>query len=299
MGRRRRDDWSPYALPGIRRSYAQAASALAVGDPEAEHVFSLQERRAMVAELYWVTVDMARVALDASTDVPDIDLTPVLPVDHGLMAFSQPLPPVPWQTFPGEVTPEQVQEALGDPLSTDALMWSREGDAISVDAFTRTKRPHRQGAPVAGPFVIGAGVDIPGDPVPADQIADPSTRALAAFLQSAFALMAMPTVAQTRDMDTSTGATRPRAVGSPSAPQGPRDVRCVDVRPLRHVTATTDTSSSTGRVYTHRWIVRGHWRQQAVGPKRGERRTTWIPSYSKGPDGAPLMGAEQVMVWRH
>lgn len=32
----------------------------------------------------------------------------------------------------------------------------------------------------------------------------------------------------------------------------------------------------------HRFLVRGHWRNQAVGPKRAERRLTWIQPFYKG-----------------
>lgn len=41
----------------------------------------------------------------------------------------------------------------------------------------------------------------------------------------------------------------------------------------------------------HRFIVRGHWRNQAVGPGRAERRKTWIAPHWKGPEGAEA--------WRH
>ena len=33
-------------------------------------------------------------------------------------------------------------------------------------------------------------------------------------------------------------------------------------------------------------IVRGHWRQQACGEGRLERRRKWIQPFWKGPDGA-------------
>ena len=34
---------------------------------------------------------------------------------------------------------------------------------------------------------------------------------------------------------------------------------------------------------TSRWMVRGHWRAQACGRGRAERRPTWIAPYWKGP----------------
>lgn len=48
-------------------------------------------RQAEVADLFWVSGDMARLALDASQDVPDFDPLQ-LPVPNGLMLFGDPLP---------------------------------------------------------------------------------------------------------------------------------------------------------------------------------------------------------------
>lgn len=42
------------------------------------------------------------------------------------------------------------------------------------------------------------------------------------------------------------------------------------------------------REYHQRWLVRGHWRQQAHGPGRTQRRATWIDPYIKGPPEASL-----------
>ena len=42
-------------------------------------------------------------------------------------------------------------------------------------------------------------------------------------------------------------------------------------------------SHKTQRNYTHQWWVRGHWRQQACGPKRAERRPVYIEPHVAGP----------------
>ncbi len=39
---------------------------------------------------------------------------------------------------------------------------------------------------------------------------------------------------------------------------------------------------------TVQFLVRGHWRQQACGPKFSDRRATWIEPYWKGPEDAPI-----------
>jgi hypothetical protein len=74
------------------------------------------------------------------------------------------------------------------------------------------------------------------------------------------------------------------------------DVTLID---LRHVkTAIDPDAEHATRTYSHRWVVRGHWRNQAYGPGRSLRRPLFIPSYVKGPDEAPLKLSEHVNVWR-
>jgi len=51
--------------------------------------------------------------------------------------------------------------------------------------------------------------------------------------------------------------------------------------------------------WSHRWMVRGHWRQQWVGPRNGtpeERYQTpiWIHPFLKGPEDAPLLVRDHV-----
>ncbi len=70
---------------------------------------------------------------------------------------------------------------------------------------------------------------------------------------------------------------------------------------LRHRYVPIDRKQddeALGRRYRHRWVVSGHWRNQAHGPDQSLRRQTWAPSYVKGPDGALLLVTEKVNVWR-
>jgi hypothetical protein len=52
--------------------------------------------------------------------------------------------------------------------------------------------------------------------------------------------------------------------------------------------------------WSHRWLVRGHWRQQWVGPRDGEmgveryQTPIWIHPHIKGPDNAPLLVRDHV-----
>lgn len=66
--------------------------------------------------------------------------------------------------------------------------------------------------------------------------------------------------------------------------------------PVRVITLRRPAGSGSGqsdREYHHRWIVRGHWRQQWY-PSRGVNRPVWIAPHIKGPEDAPLLGGEKV-----
>jgi len=54
-------------------------------------------------------------------------------------------------------------------------------------------------------------------------------------------------------------------------------------------------SGKSSRTCKVRWVVRGHWRNQACGKGRQERRPTWIEPYWKGPEGAPTILREAVV----
>ncbi len=48
-------------------------------------------------------------------------------------------------------------------------------------------------------------------------------------------------------------------------------------------------SGSAKRVYSVRWVVRGHLRNQACGAGLQERKKRWIEPYWKGPERAPML----------
>lgn len=41
--------------------------------------------------------------------------------------------------------------------------------------------------------------------------------------------------------------------------------------------------------WTHRWIVSGHWRNQACGEGYSERKLVWVSPHVKGPENKPLV----------
>lgn len=66
-------------------------------------------------------------------------------------------------------------------------------------------------------------------------------------------------------------------------------VTIVCLRRQRHPDSTGSMPPTCADpTFHHRWLVRGHWRQQPYGPGRAFKRPVWIAPFVKGPDDAPL-----------
>jgi hypothetical protein len=73
------------------------------------------------------------------------------------------------------------------------------------------------------------------------------------------------------------------------------EVRVVKLRNVDRAEPGEPTGEK--RHYSHRFIVGGHWRNQACGPHRSLRRLVWIHPYIKGPDDAELATPTTVKAW--
>lgn len=317
---RRRNVWAASTVPDLRRTLTramretaahytrQAGQAATTGQHAYRHWFadSADDYRHLAdrfdtAALFWVTDDMAKTALDASTDIPGI-VEDDVPSSTGLMCFEKPLPPKSTAAFDGLAVRDKDGQVMSDvhrdPVPVDAIGWMRFGTDMRVELFTRTGNLPGPLLPVGSELQPFANVVLPvptrfDDDTPvvtADGGTDTDHKGILAFVAATWIMMMVPTVAERRTLSTGTGGTK-------AGVSVERDVTLVDLRPLRHV-KTDDVAAPAGRQYRSRWIVRGHWRQQAHGPKRAQRRATWIPSHIKGPEGAPLKATEHVHVWR-
>lgn len=76
-------------------------------------------------------------------------------------------------------------------------------------------------------------------------------------------------------------------------------MRFIDLRRARTepFDRSGEGSADRTREYRHRWIVRGHWRNQYYST-RGDHRPIWIAPHFAGPEDKPLLGGERVNVLR-
>ena len=161
--------WAPTELPRMRRELvlaAEEAADRAVNDPKvatrlqadeekfADHVAKtdpamaqrlrshpllrlhsladMERRHALhfrAAELYWVTRDMTRVALHASTDMPPWTPSAVIPVPIGLLIWAEDLPRIVWRGHDNNPM-----------VPIDGVLWEQSGGYVEFIALTRTDR---------------------------------------------------------------------------------------------------------------------------------------------------------------
>ncbi|WP_154701370.1 hypothetical protein [Bifidobacterium animalis] len=77
-----------------------------------------------------------------------------------------------------------------------------------------------------------------------------------------------------------------------------RQVRMVILRENLHSPREHDPDAAPRREYSHRFIVRGFWRNQPYGKNNELRRRQWIPPFVKGPSDKPLVAKETVRIWK-
>lgn len=318
--------WSPRELPRARRQTLAALDRVRVGvqaghdagaypDPTAT-LQQIDEAGRHVALLmrcgmYWATPAMTALAVSAGRTLPEVCWGNVhRPEPFGLLVWDG-----------GAVQSTRQRLAFQDPrlwrrnaigtieppapvLPLDAVSWGLHPDGLEITGWVARDQMVRAltaaGYPVdtpeqAPPLIPDHSTVVPADAVPHDaaELDDHPDRALLLTLAAAWQLMQQPTLAERTIHRADRDDERRAARAGYSDP----DVTIVDLRQIYRPQEARGNGEEGSRVYSHRWVVSGHWRSQPHGPERSLRRQQWIPSYVKGPDGAPLLETERVNVW--
>lgn len=245
-----------------------------------------------VGELFWVRQDMAALAVHAGEQLAAARwATADRPSPCGLLY---------WQDGIGHMNCEGVQipvEACAwSPYKGEMMLWllmSRDRLVAETAAAGHTWKLVVEEIPPLIPF-YGATLPAGADPVSMADIDSRLPTVVVAALASAWLLMEQPLlIDRTRERTDKSTARAYARDGLPTP-----EVTVVDLRRQYTPADQEENEGVPGRHYRHRWVVSGHWRNQAYGPERSLRRRTWVPSYVKGPDGAPLLLTEKVNVWR-
>jgi hypothetical protein len=311
----------PSRLPKVRDNLQKGLAADT--DPDSGLVFEdlnwiaqpWQPPAMHAAELYWVAAPMSALVESAMTTLPAEDRHRTLwPSGSGFLVYEAAF------QVPQDGT---YETRVGGTYPIRALQWAPTADGINIATFadltkfsddladsTADTDPDRKIGDLAGRrqhvgemsailqhrMVTRYGCALAPIGWASYSFTNPpqdtAAASLAARLLTTWLLMSQPMLsARTRlpaDRDVA------RAYRRQNRPVP--DVTLID---LRHVKTPADPDAEHAtRTYSHRWVVRGHWRNQAYGPGRSLRRPLFIPSYVKGPDEAPLKLSEHVNVWR-
>ena len=265
----------------LRRMQAKLADAIEQMKAEADALRG--------AELYWVARDMVDFVVGAADTLPAWSPALVAPALTGLLCWGKPAGAVPYSA-PGK----RVD------VPWDAVWWwTRPDGVLQLQLASRlTKQPELL-APfeVRSPLWAGHTLVLnPTVPRTAEVMGSPEASQLVSIVGAAWLLMSQPAVTETRTLERS-APQRGEASGETGPRREPSNVTIIELR--RPASAAQDEpDGASGRQYRRRWWVGGHWRQQACGPGRTQRKPIWVSPYVKGPEGSPLVAKERVHVLR-
>lgn len=245
-----------------------------------------------VGELYWVQQDMAALAMHSGEQLAAARwATADRPSPCGLLY---------WQDGIGNV------DSYGVQIPVEACAWVPHDGAMLLWLLMSRNRLVAEAEHADHAFTLvteeipplvpiyGATLPVTAEPVSMADIDPTLPQPVVAALAAAWLLMQQPLlVDRTRER-----ADKPTARAYIRDGLSSPEVTVVDLRRQYRPLDQDPDGESGSRHYRHRWVVSGHWRNQAHGPGQSLRRQTWVPSYVKGPEGAPLLSTEKVNVWR-
>jgi hypothetical protein len=275
-----------------------------------------------VGESYYVAANMVELAIHASAGMPDEPLLPYDPPStHGFMWLAIPfrmidirakmmsLHAIMWATRGGQVKVWWLTDKYDPDDSTNVIERARAGEAgwagmpqltpnhigglrfgqqlprglswdtalppeAQVEIEVYTTEDGRQNVR----FMTDQDIDIRREPIEGRSVE-------CAFLVTLWRLCQQTIATRTReDVNPRLG----RILRKANLPERPVTVIALRKRSGQHGDSTVE--------WTHRWVVRGHWRRQPCKDADGTwtHRMVYINPYLKGPDDAPLLVREHV-----
>ncbi|GGT65359.1 hypothetical protein [Streptomyces purpureus] len=243
------------------------------------------------ADLYWATPDMTALAMSSGAQLAAARwATADRPSPCGLMLFDGGL-----GTIDSHGVAIPVEAIVWGPARGKCMLWLLVSRRRMVQEVEQLKQPFTLVEEKIPPLMPVYGFALPVTVEPVPLIDKDLPQPIVAALAASWLLMQQRLlVERARHRPDKTTARSYARAGRPVP-----EVTSVGLRRQYVLSGQEDEGTDiAGRRYLHRWVVSGHWRDQPHGPDRALRRKTWIPSYVKGPEGAPLLSTEKVNVWR-
>lgn len=229
------------------------------------------------AQLWWVSRDMTRLAEDTvqAGDFPEPDP----PAQCGMIFFE------------GDVQHISFRfdnDGYGE-TRVAAILWQDVGrESVKISVFTDNPVGIREmHADLFGLPVVSLAPSVVREN-------DGSFRWLCGLLRVVWALSAEPHICEAKPAKPDMAHPLPQRF-DPEI----RKVKMLVLRENLHRPGeSADDDERVRREYSHRFIVRGFWRNQAYGPNHSLRRRQWVPPFVKGPADKPLICKETVRIWK-
>lgn len=234
------------------------------------------------ATLWWIGADCCELLAQAAPSMPPVTLDPDMIPDTDGFAFLE--------------RPISGQDAWHPELtiSFDAIHWQpaiiRGLPCVSIIMWRHPTEPDLTPIPLGRTdWPIGFDTDYEPQDVP--------PQSLPSIIEDRQLLAALWQLSAQRDLVTTSEQKPYRAAAKRIARKGyePAPVRLVNLNPKERRGGPRAVTG--GRRYTHRWVVKPHWRQQPYGPGRSLRRAQYIDQHVKGPSDKPVRVRDTVKFW--
>lgn len=257
-------------------------------------------------EMWWVSEDMAKLAWDVAmsgTEPEDLNDSE-LPAPAGIMWLNGGGGPV----LTTKLLPDgeflETGTTATEHMSVDAIMWYTP--TLGIPGVELGK-PRFMGL-TASPGIVRDtsqwnGILSPLD-LESNEIEFQRTPTYVTYLQLKHLPRKMALVVMRLAREESVGETSSEIIGKKSAKKRHQShpietITCASLR-RRHYASESEREAEA-REYSHRWIVRGHMRNQPIGPRNveggQERMRVWIAPYVKGPEDKPLVLKDRVQLF--
>jgi hypothetical protein len=271
------------SLRTVRLNYCRQAKNEVQIDTTFEGGSPLQRQTAFSisqAQIWWLSEDLGHLIERAAATLPQFQLQPEhLPDKHGLCFFERPL-----------VAPRRIAIAGDLRAYVSAALWSAGENGMRVVFFSKFRAPKMTAQHW---LPTGSASWMFGETQTGDRNVvylsdlDDTVNDLN-WIAALWSIAAEPRYV---DCDL-VKPNRPQRRQAQREGRQISDMKVVRLRSSRQPHGGSPQNGTAG--YTHRFLVRGHWKFQPFGPGRAFRRPMYIDEYIKGPQGTPLVIKETV-----
>lgn len=257
-------------------------------------------------EMWWASEDMSKLAWDVAmsgTEPEDLS-DKELPAPSGILWLNGGGGPV----LTSKLLPDGEFLETGNTetelMSVDAIIWYTP--TLGIPGVELGK-PRFMGL-TASPGIVRDTAQWNGILSPLDlesnEIEFHRTPTYVTYLQLKYLPRKMALIVMRLAREESVGESFSETVGKKSTKKKDQNrpiqtVTCASLRRRRYLSESEREAEA--REYSHRWIVRGHMRNQPIGPRNTaggqERMRVWIAPYVKGPEGKPLVLKDRVQMF--